>query len=106
MAELRVLPVDLSAAGTSHISNLLAAAATEGRDLGSRIPHMRMLAHSLDRLAQTLSENVRVLSVDLESNHPEISEARVAMAKLDRLVQEVRKLVEMLDALPVKTPES
>ncbi|KOX59202.1 hypothetical protein ADL19_05720 [Streptomyces purpurogeneiscleroticus] len=99
MGEIRMFPVAPTSAGADHIIDLLTAAAADGRDLGSRVPNMRQNACALARLAQTLDEEVRALYRDLEANSIGSAEDLAALATLDRLVCDVRKLFEIADTL-------
>lgn len=96
MTGISVLHVPLSLAGAGRVLNLLEEAAAEGRDLGSRVPHMQLHARALDVLSQNLDTSLQAFRTCPEAVDPEY---RASLAKLDRLVYEVRKLVELSDAL-------
>lgn len=106
MAEISVLPVAPSRAGAAHILGLLEEAAAEGRDLGSRVPHIQLQARALGCLGDTLDEDVRMLRRLVDASLLTSPEHTAALAQLDRLVGEVRKVIGMVQAVPRATPPS
>ncbi|MBP2506289.1 MULTISPECIES: hypothetical protein [Methylobacterium] len=100
MAEISMLPIVPTQASAAHILNLLTEAAEQGRNLGSRVPHMQLHARALDRLVYMLDESQRELRLDVNARRLTSPEVLEALAQLDWLAGEVRTLIELVDAFP------
>ena len=98
MAEIQVLSVDPDLANAVRVAQILAKAVVEGRDLGPRVPHMQALGRTLSKLVEQLEQELAGIHRCAEGGPSEVT---AVLRSLDALVDRVRELGALAEALPV-----
>ena len=87
MADIHPLSVPLDTNGATQLVAVLSGALAEGIDLGSRGPHIRALALSLDTLLTTLRHEVEGLFLLPDWHGPDRQETLAACVDLIKHVE-------------------